>query len=54
MWTTSPKNKADLQPLQSTLCSMCLQVFLCDFGLILLFDLDIKTGLAEERGPSVA
>lgn len=35
------RHNANLQPphfgpLQSTLCSMCLQVFLCEFGLILL------------------
>lgn len=42
-------------PLQSTLCSTCLQVFLCGLGLIFAFGLDIKTELthsAKERGPS--
>ena len=56
-------HKANLQtphfgPLQSTLCSMCLQMCLCELGLSLLFGFGSqKTELvknAEERGPSVA
>lgn len=49
------RHKANLQlphsgPRQRTLCTVYLLVFLCEFGLILLFGLDLKTGVMKGEG----